>query len=64
MDKFGGCCVKCGCKERDILQFDHKNNDGFKVRSHYSDRYKFYLAGEQDVQLLCPNCHQLKMKGF
>lgn len=64
IEKLGGICTKCKFSDVRILQIDHINGGGNKLRKTISWS-KFYLEILEDkhphpVQLLCPNCHALK----
>jgi len=60
--KFGSVCSQCSETNREVLQFDHINNDGVNGVNYgvASARYKKYIKEDVDLQLLCCNCHQIK----
>jgi len=66
MKEFGSKCVVCGCDDIDVLEFDHKNNDGWKEKSMRGviDVRRHGNLTKDKYQLLCANCHRKKTKYF
>lgn len=65
IEKLGGKCVKCRISDIRVLQFDHKNNDGFKDRREYKARgtaffHRIIRDNGKRFQLLCANCNWIK----
>ena len=67
-----GGCVVCGCKDRDVLQGDHKNREGkaeykqmmnghwWSVNGGVEAMREHYLGDKTTVQPLCMFCHALQ----
>jgi len=59
--------VKCGCEDTRILEIDHIYGDGHVDHKRGYTTARKVVSGETDItrlQLLCPNCHTLKTKGY
>jgi hypothetical protein len=61
--KCGGCCTGCGEADEAVLQFDHVENDGWMRHRNRQMRlrYKGHIRDATGIQLLCANCHQVKI---
>lgn len=58
-EHFGGCCVKCG--STDNLEVDHINPAHKKSKqSFYAMGFDKVIAEEDNLQLLCHDCHKKK----
>ena len=62
-------CVKCGIKDKRVLQFDHINGGGTReievIFKHNTDRkLKHYInnpeLAKNTLQVLCANCNWVK----
>ena len=68
----GPKCVFCGNKDVDLLDIDHKTNNGSDDRKWEKDTgvnlYSFYWNNLVDayinLQILCSKCHKLKTRGI
>lgn len=73
----GGKCMNCDEDDKDVLNLDHINNDGYKLRKsdgsripvNYTKILKRIKSGEKikdELQILCANCnlkkHQLLLE--
>ncbi len=62
--KLGGCCGKCGFKDKRALQIDHVNGGGSQEsrlsRLGTPRYYRKVLAAASGYQLLCANCNWIK----
>ncbi len=65
IDVLGGRCVRCENENKNVLEFDHVNNNGADDRSKYESYYTYRQAlwtsiinnKRNDIRLLCRNCH-------
>ena len=68
LDLYGAICVKCHCKDKRFLDFDHVNNDGKKQRKKYGNDTRFYKYlienKPNDIQVLCMNCNWKKTRKY
>ena len=70
----GDRCVRCGTKDRRVLQIDHINGGGnqerrIKIGRYYNDRSDFIdriKNGSKEFQILCANCNLIEAieKGY
>ena len=62
IEKMGGKCVECGCKES--LEFDHidPSTKSFNIAAGYTKPKEILLAEVAKCQLLCNKCHIEKTK--
>jgi len=58
--KFGGKCILCMMDDFEVLQFDHKNNDGYKYSESILIQVEKY---PERFQILCANCN-VKKEGY
>ena len=63
----GDVCTNCGMKDRRVLQFDHINGGGTKIRKE-SALYKELIRyrdnpdlAKKELQVLCANCNIIKV---
>lgn len=64
IDLLGGKCVKCGCEDRDRLEFDHKDRKtkSFVIGQGMTNMIETVLKEIEKCQLLCDGCHKEKTK--
>jgi len=57
-------CQNCGNTTYEMLELDHKNNDGKKDRKLGADIYQSIIKNSfpEGFQVLCANCHRYKTK--
>lgn len=69
LEAYGGKCVNCGVANRDLLDLDHINDDGYldrhrsehgRTSAHMPDRLRKLGFPKDRYQLLCKNCNWLK----
>jgi hypothetical protein len=63
IEAFGGECVECGFDDERALQIDHLNGGGNQQRKGFSNAsayYRYVLSHQEEFQLLCANCNQIK----
>lgn len=66
-EAYGQCCVCCGLRDVDYLQFDHINGGGSQHREETGWGINFLKWLEKNnyppiLQLLCANCHHMKTR--
>lgn len=60
IEMLGGKCKNCGCEDKDVLVFHHKNkNDKLFLLSHNwsTKNWDMVLEEIKKCELLCANCH-------
>jgi hypothetical protein len=62
IEKMGGKCIECGCKE--ALEFDHidPSTKSFNIAAGYTKPKEILLEEVAKCQLLCNKCHVEKTK--
>jgi hypothetical protein len=62
IEKMGGKCIECGCKE--TLEFDHidPSTKSFNIAAGYTKPKEILLEEVAKCQLLCNKCHIEKSK--
>lgn len=60
IDLLGNKCVNCEEDDKDVLDFDHINNDGYLQRRGGGSVYYYLRKSVDDFQLLCANCNRKK----
>jgi hypothetical protein len=60
IQKLGGMCQICKCRDEAVLQIDHPLNDGYKERKAKGQQQAIYrriMNGEGVYRCLCPTCN-------
>ncbi len=60
----GGVCNWCGCRDLRILEIDHILGDRGTTPTSVYLREAMDPEQAYRFQVLCPNCHTLKTKGY
>lgn len=65
LQKYGGKCAYCRCRELAALTIDHINDDGNKEKYRY-ENLRFYrdlyrMDRREDLQVLCSSCQWRKI---
>lgn len=62
--KIGKCCVKCGCNDPELLEFDHIEMGTKEFEISDCQSAKKIIKEAEKTQLLCIWCHRLKSQQY